>query len=88
MPSTSIKPANLVASQTKIYSKICSDRNHEHFCDLYYIKIPVPIGNKFDLKEGDCLIWRYYPDIKTAMMSKRGEWNSATTRSPSKKIRK
>jgi hypothetical protein len=70
MSSTSFEPATLVAGQTKIYSKVCSDRTHKHFCDLYYIKIPVPIGDKFDLKEGDCLVWRYYPNIKTALMSK------------------
>jgi hypothetical protein len=80
MSSTSLKPAILEAGQTKVYSKICSDRNHKHFCDLYYIKIPVPIGDKFDLKDGDCLLWRYYPDIRTALMSK---WDrkSATLRS-------
>jgi bifunctional DNA-binding transcriptional regulator/antitoxin component of YhaV-PrlF toxin-antitoxin module len=77
-----------MAGQSKIYSKICSYRNHKHFCDLYYIKIPVPIGDKFDLKEGDCLVWRYYPDIKTAMMSKRGDRKLATARSTRKKDRK
>lgn len=77
MSSTSSKPANVVPRQTKIYSKICSDPNHKHFCDLYCIKIPAPIALKFDLKYGDCLVWRYYPDLKAAMMSKRGEWKSA-----------
>ena len=77
MASTSVEHANLISGQSRIsYTKIFLDKNHKHFCNLHYIEIPDLVARKFDLNEGDCLIWNYYDDKKSAIVTKREEWKS------------
>jgi hypothetical protein len=81
MSSTSFDNAKLVSGQSKISSvKVFLDKNHKHFGNLNYIEIPDLVARKFDLKEGDCLIWHYYTDKKAAIVIKREGWKSREAR--------
>ena len=77
MPPISFEQANLISGQSRISStQIFLDKNHIHFYNLHYIEIPDSVDRKFDLKEGDCLIWHYYADKKAAIVTKREGWKS------------
>lgn len=71
--STSFERANLVAGQSKITSeKILLGKNHKHFYNPHYLEIPDLVARKFDLRDGDRLIWHYYHDKRAAIVRKRG----------------
>ena len=77
MPPISFERANLISGQSRISStKIFLDKNHKHFYNLHYIEIPDSVARKFELNEGDCLIWHYYDDKKAAIVRKREGWKS------------
>jgi hypothetical protein len=77
MPFTSFENANLISGQSRISSpKIFLDKNHKHFYNIHYIEIPDSVARKFELNEGDCLIWHYYADKKAAIVTKREGWKS------------
>jgi hypothetical protein len=44
------------------------------------IEIPPLIALKFDLREGDRLLWHYYDDKKAAIITKREGWKSRKAR--------
>src|SRR5918992_678920 len=82
MSSPSSERANVVSGQSKIISeKIWLGKNHKHVYNPYYIEIPYEIAQKFDLKDEDCLIWRYYHDKRAAIVIKREGWKSRRARS-------
>jgi hypothetical protein len=62
----------LVIGQSRLYDTLYN-KNHKYFYRRYLIEIPLLIANEFDFKEEDCLIWRYYANVKAAVVSKR-EW--------------
>jgi hypothetical protein len=77
MSSTSFERANIVAGQSKITSeKILLGKNHKYFHTLHYIEIPDLVARKFDLRDGDSLVWRYYHDKRVAIVTKREGWKS------------
>jgi hypothetical protein len=81
MSSPSFERANLISCQSKIISeKMYLGINHKHVYNLHYIEIPYLVACKFDLKDGDCLIWRYYPDKRAAIVTKREGWKSREAR--------
>lgn len=63
MTSTSIELGRLISGQSKLF---LTRQFAEYFSRLNIIEIPSLIAPKFDLKEGDCLIWHYYNDKKAA----------------------
>lgn len=89
MSPTSFEHANRISGQSRISStKIFLDKNHKHFCNLHYIEIPDSVARKFELNEGDCLIWHYYDDKKAAIVTKREGWKSREAGTSSKNIKK
>jgi hypothetical protein len=68
MPSTSFEDANLVSGRSKLFP---ARQLGECFSGINIIEIPTLVALKFDLKEGDCLIWHYYDDKKAAIVTKR-----------------
>ena len=81
MSFTSFERANIVAGQSKITSeKIILGKKHKHFYNLQYTEIPDLVARKFELKDSDCLIWRYYHDKGAALVYKREGWKSRNTR--------
>jgi hypothetical protein len=77
MTYTSFEQANLISGQSRIsFTKIFLNKNHKHFYNLHYIEIPDSVARKFELNEGDCLIWNYYDDKKAAIVRKREGWKS------------
>ena len=68
MSTTSFENANLISGQSKLFP---TRQFAEYFSSLNIIEIPLLIARKFDLKEGDCLIWHYYDDKKAAIVIKR-----------------
>ena len=67
----------LYQAKSRISStKIFLDNNHKHFYNLHYVEISDLVTRKFDLNEGDCLIWHYYDDKKAAIVRKREGWKS------------
>lgn len=81
MSTTTFENAKLVSGQSKIDSvKVFLDKNHKHFCNLNYIEIPDLVARKFDLKEGDRLMWHYFTDKKAAIVIKREGWKSREAR--------
>ena len=62
----------LVIGQSKLYDTLYN-KNHKYFYKRYLIEIPLLIADEFDFKEEDCVIWRYYANVKAAVVSKR-EW--------------
>lgn len=60
----------LVIGQSKLYDIHCN-KNQKYSYRRYLIEIPPLIANEFDFKEEDCLIWRYYANVKAAVVSKR-----------------
>jgi hypothetical protein len=81
MTFASFENTKLVSGQSKITStKVFLDKNHKHSCNLNYIEIPDLVALKFDLKEGDHLIWHYYVDKKAAIVIKREGWKSREAR--------
>jgi bifunctional DNA-binding transcriptional regulator/antitoxin component of YhaV-PrlF toxin-antitoxin module len=78
-----------VSGQSKITStKVFLDEYHKHFCNLHYIEIPDLVARKFDLKEGDSLIWYYYTDKKAAIVIKREGWKSREARMSSENVKR
>ena len=73
MTSTSFEQANPISGRSKLYP---AKKFAEHFSSLNLIEIPDLVARKFDLKEGDCLIWHYYADKKAAIVTKREGWKS------------
>jgi hypothetical protein len=89
MTFASFENAKLISGQSKITSaKVFLDKNHKHSCDLHYIEIPDLVARKFDLKEGDQLIWHYYVDKKAAIVIKREGWKSRDARRSKESILK
>jgi hypothetical protein len=68
MPLTSFENANHIAGQSKLFP---TKHFARYFSSVNIIEIPTPIALKFDLKEGDCLLWHYYDDKKVAIITKR-----------------
>ena len=60
----------LVIGQSKLYDTLYN-KNQKYFYRRYLIEIPLLIANEFDFKGEDCLIWRYYANVKAAVVSKR-----------------
>jgi hypothetical protein len=86
---TSFERANIVAGQSKITSeKIILGKKHKHFYNLRYIEIPELVARKFELKDSDCLIWRYFHDKRAAIVTKREGWKSANERILKEKAKK
>ena len=81
MNFASFENTKLVSGQSKITStKVFLDKNHKHSCNLNYIEIPDLVALKFDLKEGDSLMWHYFADKKAAIVIKREGWKSREAR--------
>ena len=81
MPSTSFERANIVAGQSKITDeRILLGKDHKQFYNRHYIEIPDLVARKFELKDSDCLIWRYHHDKKAALVYKREGWKSKNIR--------
>lgn len=81
MSSPSFEHANIVAGQSKITSeRILLGKNHKQFYNHLYIEIPDLVARKFELKDSDCLIWRYYHDKRAALVYKREGWKSRNIR--------
>ena len=81
--STSFEHANLVSGQSKLYP---TRRFAAYFSSINIIEIPSLIARKFDLKEGDCLIWHYYADRKAAIVTKREGWKSRKARTSKESV--
>jgi hypothetical protein len=60
----------LVIGQSRLYDTLYN-KNQKYFYRRYLIEVPLQIANEFDFKEEDCLIWRYYANVKAAVVSKR-----------------
>lgn len=56
--------------------------------ELNMIEIPKPIAHEFDLKDGDCLIWRYYDKAKVVVISKRERRLARETRPSREMVKK
>ena len=83
MTPTYFEQANIVAGLSKITSeKIYLGKNHKNFWNLHYIEIPYRIAYKFDLRDGDSLIWHYYHDKRAAIITKREGWKSRSQINP------
>ena len=83
MTPTSYEQANIVAGLSKITSeKVYLGKNHKDFCNLHYIEIPYRVAYKFDLRDRDSLIWRYYHDKRAAIVTKREGWKSRSQINP------
>ena len=73
--------ARVVSGQSKIDSvKVFLDKNHKHYSNLNYIEIPDFVARKFNLEEGDRLMWHYFTDKKVAIVIKREGWKSREAR--------
>jgi hypothetical protein len=62
--------------------------NSQNISSLNLIEIPDLVACKFNLKEGDCLIWHYYADKKAAIVTKREEWKSREARTSKESVMK
>lgn len=85
MHTTSFENANHIKGQSKLYP---TKQLAKYFSRVSLIEIPPLIDLKFDLKEGDCLIWNYFDDEKTAIITKREGWKSREARKSRGNIKK
>jgi hypothetical protein len=85
MPLTPFENANHIAGQSKLFPM---RQFAEYFSSINIIGIPPLIAKKFDLKEGDCLIWHYYDDQKAAIVAKREGWKSRKPRISQGEVKK
>ena len=89
MNFASFENAKLVSGESKITStKVFLNKNHKHVCNLNYIEIPDFVALKFDLKEGDSLIWHYFTDKKAAIVIKREGWKSREARMSGESVKR
>jgi hypothetical protein len=68
MHTTSFENVNHIKGQSKPYA---TKQLAKYFPSVNLIEIPPLIALKFDLRDGDRLLWDYYDDKKVAIITKR-----------------
>jgi hypothetical protein len=84
MPIISLENGKQIKGQSMLFP---TKELAKYFSSVNIIEIPALIALKFDLKEGDCLMWHYFDDEKSAIVTKREGWKSRNARLSRDKIK-